>query len=134
MISLTLVTRAVTYNGGDPIRESEALLDLSGPNLWNKGLHQVVDFGEASKCCRHVDKLPRHLHTSPEVTVIADRPQARPESHAAVCGDRVTIDGADWVIIAQREANPVLIRTEHGRRFALATWPYPLIQPKLITF
>lgn len=127
MLKLTLTARVVSYNP-EPLLESRELLSITGPSVYNPGRHTVIDFGELSNCCEGKKSLPLHLHTSPEVGVISDYPQAPKVTLPAAPGDRVNILGVEWIIVCQRMANPVLILADDVAKFG-ETWSYPLIRP-----
>lgn len=90
--------------------ESEECFTVTGPGVHNPHhSHRIVEFPGRLECC--ADLKHEHLHMMSGPVVIAADPveQRAPELPIAI-GDRIKIDGEEWILIARRYADPVLYR------------------------
>lgn len=105
-IALKLVREPVTSLAH---AKSAELFRVTGPGVRNRAHnHQIIAF--AGICC---DVWYVHLHLNAVPVVIAERPIGpAPQVLDVAIGDVVNVNYRDYMIIAQRNGDPLLIPTK----------------------
>lgn len=96
---------------------SAELFNVTGKGIYNRSFrHEVVSF--AGQCC---DVWYVHLHLSAVPTVIAEAAiGAAPITLDVVIGDVINVDYRDYMILAQRHGDPVLVPIKFIRQLTAA--------------
>lgn len=105
------------HAGSVAVARSAELFNVAGQGVHNRSFrHQVVSF--AGQCC---DVWYVHLHLSAVPTVIAKVAiGAAPVTLDVVVGDVINVDYRDYLILAQRHGDPVLVPTKFLRQLTAA--------------